>query len=198
MKKAAPARGRPRDAAVDERIVEATRALLDEGGISAVSLAAVAARAEVGRPTLYRRHPNRDALVRAVLARDVAALTAAVQVPDGPLVERLFAHFEPFIDYYAAHPERARALLRASLINQEGPDGALNRLNLARHAAVARLLADAHRTGELDAQVDPTVAASVLFSATLGGVLGFLNGVVPDAATQKRNLRAVFHQHLRC
>lgn len=54
---------RPRDPAIDDRILAAARDLLDEQGEHAVTMAAVAARAGVSRPALYRRWPTRSVLL---------------------------------------------------------------------------------------------------------------------------------------
>jgi AcrR family transcriptional regulator len=59
----APRVGRPRDPAVDAAIVDATLALLADGGYAAVTMEAVAARAGVGKATLYRRYSGKDELV---------------------------------------------------------------------------------------------------------------------------------------
>jgi AcrR family transcriptional regulator len=57
---AAPAvrRGRPRDAAIDTAILDATVTELVERGFVALSMEAVAARAGVAKTTIYRRWPN--------------------------------------------------------------------------------------------------------------------------------------------
>jgi AcrR family transcriptional regulator len=63
-------RGRPRDPATRKRILAAASALLDEGGLSAVTMEAIANRAGVGRPTIYREWPNAHAVaMSAFLAR---------------------------------------------------------------------------------------------------------------------------------
>jgi AcrR family transcriptional regulator len=62
-----PGRGRPRSSAADEAILGATRALLAEGGYDAVTMEAVAARAGVGKTTVYRRHSTRAGLVATAL-----------------------------------------------------------------------------------------------------------------------------------
>lgn len=54
---------RPRDPDLDGRILDAAAAIAAADGIDAVSMAEVADRAGVGRPTVYRRFPNRAALV---------------------------------------------------------------------------------------------------------------------------------------
>jgi AcrR family transcriptional regulator len=69
--------GRPRSARVDEAIIEAVLELLAEGvPVEALSIEAVAARAGVGKATIYRRWPNKDAL-----------LVDAVAALKGPLPE---------------------------------------------------------------------------------------------------------------
>src|SRR5689334_2264292 len=56
--------GRPRSARADEAIVEAVLELLAEGHtFDALSIEAIAARAGVGKATIYRRWPNKEALV---------------------------------------------------------------------------------------------------------------------------------------
>jgi AcrR family transcriptional regulator len=56
-------RGRPRNPALDAAILTATRELLLDVGYAGVSMEAVAARAQVGKPTVYRRYPGKAALV---------------------------------------------------------------------------------------------------------------------------------------
>jgi AcrR family transcriptional regulator len=56
--------GRPRSARADEAIIEAVLDLLAEGTpFDALSIEAVAARAGVGKATIYRRWSNKDALI---------------------------------------------------------------------------------------------------------------------------------------
>jgi AcrR family transcriptional regulator len=56
--------GRPRSARADEAIIEAVLDLLAEGtSVETLSIEAVAARAGVGKATIYRRWPNKEALV---------------------------------------------------------------------------------------------------------------------------------------
>jgi AcrR family transcriptional regulator len=58
-----PRRGRPRDAATHEAILEATRSLLDESGYVGLTIEGVAARAETAKSTVYRWWPTKGALV---------------------------------------------------------------------------------------------------------------------------------------
>jgi AcrR family transcriptional regulator len=56
--------GRPRSERAEKAIVEATLDLLaEESGVAGVSIEAVAARAGVGKTTIYRRWPSKEALI---------------------------------------------------------------------------------------------------------------------------------------
>jgi AcrR family transcriptional regulator len=50
-------RGRPRSAQAEEAILRAALEILDQDGYAAFSIEAVAVRARVGRPSIYRRWP---------------------------------------------------------------------------------------------------------------------------------------------
>jgi AcrR family transcriptional regulator len=61
-------RGRPRDEQAEQAIIDSAIAILDEAGFAGLSIEAVAARADVSRPTVYRRWPTKlDLAVDAVL-----------------------------------------------------------------------------------------------------------------------------------
>jgi AcrR family transcriptional regulator len=55
--------GRPRSATSHQAILQATLALLSEVGFDAMSMDAVAARAQVGKTTIYRRYRSKEELV---------------------------------------------------------------------------------------------------------------------------------------
>ena len=61
--------GRPRSAQADSAILNATLQLLAEAGVQGMSLEGVAARAGVGKTTIYRRWPNKGALIIDALTR---------------------------------------------------------------------------------------------------------------------------------
>src|SRR5262245_24996485 len=65
---AAPRRpGRPPSDRARAAILDAARRLLSDGGPAAVTMEAVAARAGVGKPTVYRWWPDRHAVTMAAL-----------------------------------------------------------------------------------------------------------------------------------
>lgn len=63
--------GRPRRPGVTDAILEATTALAAEGGLEDLTLNAIAERAGVGRPTIYRRWSSKEALLADVVANMV-------------------------------------------------------------------------------------------------------------------------------
>lgn len=58
-----PTMGRPRDPPADGRLLDATRTLLRDVGYQQLTMEAVALRAGVGKPTLYRRWHSKAELV---------------------------------------------------------------------------------------------------------------------------------------
>ena len=70
--------GRPRSAEADAAIVRATLEVLREEGFRGLSVDAVRVRAGVGKATIYRRFPDKEALVRGA----IGALDADAEVPD--------------------------------------------------------------------------------------------------------------------
>jgi AcrR family transcriptional regulator len=74
--------GRPRDPRVDRSILEAALELLADGGLEALTIEAVAARAGVARTTVYRRWRAKDELVLAVLDDVAARLMPAPNLGD--------------------------------------------------------------------------------------------------------------------
>ncbi len=70
-----PLEGRILDAAVEAALVH---------GLTRLSVADVAKRAGISRPTLYKRHPSKEALVAAAVMREAALVIEAVeQAVDG-------------------------------------------------------------------------------------------------------------------
>ena len=75
---ATASRGRPRDGAVDQRVLTAAWGLLRAGGYAALNVDDVAERAGVAKTTLYRRWPTKDHLAVAAAAQ----ILGEVPIPD--------------------------------------------------------------------------------------------------------------------
>ncbi|CAJ1501673.1 TetR/AcrR family transcriptional regulator [[Mycobacterium] burgundiense] len=66
------------DSDVGERILAAAASCVRDYGIDRVTLAEIARRARVSRPTIYRRWPDSDAILAALLTRRIAEVAAEV------------------------------------------------------------------------------------------------------------------------
>jgi len=75
-------RGRRPSARTEQAILEATRELLAEGGVHALTVEGVAARAGVAKTTIYRRYRSKDELALAVLLDMVEKVTAVRDLGD--------------------------------------------------------------------------------------------------------------------
>ena len=94
------------------RIARAAGELCAQLGADAVTMEAIAERAETSIGSLYRFYPNRDALLQAVAERYVADLGellderegAAAELAALPLDALVDAVLEPFVAFHRAHP----------------------------------------------------------------------------------------------
>src|SRR5712692_10223911 len=102
-------RGRPRDSAVDEAILSAAVDLLAEAGYARLTMDQVAARAGVGKASLYLRWPNKVALVSEAIQHRSAVVP---EIPDtGSLREDMLVFLRALLRRKAAG---ARALAAVS------------------------------------------------------------------------------------
>jgi AcrR family transcriptional regulator len=94
-----------------ERILDAARRLIARKGVQRITLEAVAAEAGVGRATLFRRFPDRAALLLALLDEHERALQdkildgPAPLGPGAPASRRLMAFAEALLELTREHGE---------------------------------------------------------------------------------------------
>ncbi len=164
---------RPRSAAADSAILEATRAALVELGWTKVTMGDVAARAGVAKTTLYRRWPGKSELV----VDAVAVLFDQLELPDrGSLqadVEGVVLSFARLL----ARPETKTALM--AVVAESTSDPALRqRIRTAVVDRQKRLVlegrARAQARGELPPDTDEASAArnvDLVFDVIAGAVV---------------------------
>ncbi|MFE6857456.1 helix-turn-helix domain-containing protein [Nocardia sp. NPDC057668] len=73
--------GPHRDPALDRAVLDAARELLVEQGYAATSIDAIAARAGVSRPSIYRRWPSKAHLIAQAVFPDVGSEKIAPDLP---------------------------------------------------------------------------------------------------------------------
>jgi AcrR family transcriptional regulator len=152
--------GRPRSARADEAIIEAVLDLLGEASIEALSIEAVAARAGVGKATIYRRWPNKEALVIDA----IAAIKGTPPVITGADVrDDLVTLLRPMAQ---AHNTRAGRILPCLIPEiQRNPElySLYQKLLAPRRTAIRDVLTRGIEDGQLrpDMNVEVTVALLV-------------------------------------
>ena len=169
-------RGRPRSDRVHRAILDATRELLIEDGFAALRLEHVAARAGVGKATIYRRWASKEALALELLM-ELAAPHIAVH-ETGDTRDELLAAVTNAMRALTDTPFRPviRALLSQIAINPALGDPFRLSVVQARREEVARVIARGVRRGDLRADVDVEIATELLvgpvyFRLMFGGEL---------------------------
>ncbi len=146
--------------AVVERVLAAATAEFERVGIRKAAMGRIAEAAGVGRATLYRRFPDKDGLVSAVLQRRLTAgladLLAVMATFEDP-VDRLVEGFAETLEQVRTDP-----LLRRMLETE--PETVLPAATVAGGPSIALVrgfLAEQLRTLDLPAGVDVEVAAEI-------------------------------------
>lgn len=170
--------GRPRNSKADEAIIEATIALLAAGlSAAALSIEAVAAKAGVGKATIYRRWPNKEAL-----------LIDAVATMKGPVPElKGESARDDLVALVAANwTNRAKRYgkVTACLLPQYSRDEQMRRVYQAitepRREAMRRVLRHGIETGELRPDLDVELTLLMLSGPSVVQNMLHFNPNVPE------------------
>ena len=160
----APARapGRPRSAQADEAIVDATIALLTEEGYDRLSMDAVAARAGVGKTTVYRRWPSKIPLVVDALTAMKAPTVSAVP-DDMPTRDALVRAMSGFTKPHEGSAARVLAgLVDAMSRNEELAEAVRTVLVAERERGLVAVIERGKARGEIRSEVDARVMVDLL------------------------------------
>ncbi len=99
-------------------ILEAAQASLGELGYHGTKLHEIAARVGIRKASLFHYFASKDDLYRAVVERSLAETEDIVKDTlsiEAPALDKIRALTEAYVDLVAAHPDRAKILLRQSL-----------------------------------------------------------------------------------
>jgi AcrR family transcriptional regulator len=158
-------RGRPRSQEADRAILTAAAELLADRGLAAMSIEEVAARAGVGKTTIYRRWPSKGLLA---LDAFVASFLAAQPLPDtGTLRGDLIAALHAWVRAVTQTP-MGRVLTGLIAEAQHDPElrGAWRDRVIEPLRAQHRIMLErAIDRGEIPASVDQDVVLDLFFGA---------------------------------
>jgi AcrR family transcriptional regulator len=157
---AAPRRGRPRSADVDEAVLRATIELAGEVGVSRLSMDDVAVRAKVSKATIYRRWASKEALVLDALR---AAMVPIEDDDTGSLRGDLEHYLHELVNRF--HTGKMRDVL-PHLIGVACHDPnlrcSLDDYMQTRRAPLLSIMDRARTRGELAADIDLDVLIDVI------------------------------------
>ena len=148
----APARGRPRDPEVDKAIMSAAVDLLAEVGYARLTMDHVAARAGVGKASLYLRWPSKVALVAHAIQHRSGAVP---EVPDmGSLREDMLVFLRALLRSRSAASRALAAVSGEIASNPELREAWRRGLAGTLTVCVRTIVARAVDRGELPATTD--------------------------------------------
>ena len=165
--KTTPTRGRPRDPRRNEAILLAAMSLIAEVGYDRTTVEAIAARAGVSKPTIYRRWPGGkvDIVVEAIRTKraagaalpDTGSLRGDLLAMLGAIVESIDARVAGGLLSQLRSSDELAALFREEVVADER-----RRYQLLLDRAAAR--------GEIAGEVTPLfadIAGAVIFTRSL-------------------------------
>lgn len=162
--------GRPRDPAIEEAIIDATRLLLATKGYSALTIGDIVAQAGVTRPTLYRRWPNKYELAVEALQYGLRKQREAYPpfdldtlTPRAAFVEAIH-RLDP-----RYHNPRAMTLHGNFMAEAEREPGLLEQMraqgNQPRCQELTDVLQDLQQRGAVRADIDVDTIVSLCFGS---------------------------------
>jgi AcrR family transcriptional regulator len=177
------ARGRPRDPAIRKKILSAAAHLLNEGGITSVTMEAVAAKAGVGKPTIYREWPNAQSVAMAAFLETTRP--APQEAKKGKALDALRAQLRSIAQAFATRTGRNTAMMIAAAQNDsELAKVFRNQFIMGRREEGRTLLARAVAARELRADINFDVTLDLLYAPLYFRLLighGLLDAAFTDA-----------------
>jgi AcrR family transcriptional regulator len=191
--------GRPRSEQADQAIIDATLVEFARCGADGLCIEQVAARAGVGKATIYRRWPGKEDL----LLEAIGALRTPLPQPQGRSVRADLAALVEALCKEATDPRRARqfALLHGDGLKYPRLVARYNQLVMEpRRELIRSVLRRGLATGELREDTDVDAATCLLTGAVLarsgsGGGSGSTGS--PRESSDARYARRVVEELLR-
>lgn len=152
-------------------MIDAAREIVATEGVDALTLEAVAERADVAIATIYNRVGNRSSLLLAVAEQAMEHSRAhmdAAYAADGTAEERLLLVAASWVQFARESPHEFRILVEPA----DEPEAVVRLAELTRtqNAKLANAIRDGIREGLIRPELDPDQVATALW-ASLNGIL---------------------------
>lgn len=172
-------RGRPRTPGTDDRITAAAAELMLQRGFDGTTMDAVAARARVGKATVYRRWPSKEDL--AVAAMETLYSVEMPEPDTGSVVSDLTQSYRSVIAF--VNTREGAAFLRSSIAEsvRDGRIAMLYRASTERREQRTRVTFErAIARGEVRADLDIDAAVQWLGGMLAGRTITHRPMPIPD------------------
>jgi AcrR family transcriptional regulator len=156
-------RGRPRSSEAHRAILDAALAEVLESGFRALGVDAIAARAGVAKTTIYRRWPNKAAVVMDAFLAEVGPGTGfprAARAVDSIRMQ-MRAQARAFRSKYG---RLIKALLGEAQFDPELAEAFRERWIMPRRRLARQVIEAAMEQGDLRADIDPEAAIDMLYA----------------------------------
>lgn len=158
-------RGRPRSDKARRAILDAARELIEENGPTALTMEGIAARAGVGKPTIYRWWPDRHSVAMAALMESESAVSSRLRGGESPL-RSLQKQLRKVVALFATPVGRNVTTMIASADNDSELSKAFrNHFVLARREEGRALLLQAIDQGEIRRDADIEIVLDMIYGA---------------------------------
>lgn len=162
-KVAKPRQGRPRSAKVHRAILETALRQVAAVGFRAVSVESIAAEAGVGKPTIYRRWPNKAAVVMDafLMKLEPGTVFPAKERAIDSLRLQMLSQVKAFRGDFGG---LIKALLGEAQFDPEMADAFRERWIMPRRRKLRTVIEEAMRQGDLRKDIDPELALDMLYA----------------------------------
>jgi AcrR family transcriptional regulator len=154
--------GRPRSAAAHQAVLDATLGLLRTTRVRDLTIEGIAFAAKVGKPTIYRWWPSKNAIVVEAVFRSVEDKVAYPEA--GSTESTLIAQVGVVAELLAGDPGRRLAELVGEGQSDPQTLATINeRFVAVRREAARKLIQRGKDRGEIAQDVDPDIATDLIY-----------------------------------
>jgi AcrR family transcriptional regulator len=163
--------GRPRCPVTHQNILKAARELVEEIGFACLTIEGIAARAGVGKTTIYRRWPNKASIVLDAFFEEVSLQTS---FPDtGNVREDFRRHLRTFVkELNGPLGCKISMLLANGQFDEEMAEAFRVRWIEPRRDEARLVIQRGIERGEIRQEVDPDVLVDLLYGPVYFRLLG--------------------------
>ncbi len=179
------------------RIKNAARDLFLRLGYDKATTAKIAHEADVSMSTIFFYAQDKRDLLFLIFNEwfdGTLAKMEAAPLDRKPAMKALIDLFRPLYEHHTAEPNLARATLRELNFFSEGKQAQKFYRNTSRIMALITGIIEAGQArGEIAAEIDPELAANVVFATYQAEIRRYLAGSANDVEAGLERLRSAFH-----